>query len=83
MTNEEIVAKIREILAEEFEVDAAEISPEGSLKEVLGLDSHDLVDVVVLVEQHFGITLKGPDFVGVKTFDDFNKLIISKLGERK
>ena len=83
MTNEEIVAKIREILAEEFEVDAAEISPEGSLKEVLGLDSLDLVDVVVLVGQHFGITLKGPDFVGVKTFDDFNKLIISKLGERK
>ena len=83
MTNEEIVAKIREILAEEFEVDAAEISPEGSLKEVLGRDSLDLVDVVVLVEQHFGITLKGPDFVGVKTFDDFNKLIISKLGERK
>ena len=83
MTNEEIVAKIREILAEEFEVDAAEISPEGSLKEVLGLDSLDLVDVVVLVEQHCGITLKGPDFVGVKTFDDFNKLIISKLGERK
>ena len=49
----------------------------------MGLDSLDLVDVVVLVEQHFGITLKGPDFVGVKTFDDFNKLIISKLGERK
>lgn len=83
MTNEEIAAKIREILAEEFEVDAIEISPEGSLKDVLGLDSLDLVDVVVLVEQHFGITLKGPDFVGVKTFDDFNKLIIGKLEQRQ
>ena len=83
MTNEEIIAKTREILAEEFEVDAAEISPEGSLKDVLGLDSLDLVDVVVLVEQHFGITLKGLDFVGVKTFDDFNKLIIAKLADKE
>ncbi len=81
MTNEEIVAKIREVLAEEFEVDVAEISPEGSLKDVLGLDSLDLVDVVVLIEEHFGITLKGPDFVGIKTFGDFNNLVIGKLAE--
>ena len=76
MTNEEIKAKIKEVLAEEFEIDPSAITPEGDLKEVLGLDSLDLVDVVVLVEQNFGVTLKGPDFVGVRTFDN---LIISKL----
>ena len=79
MTNEEIKAKIKEVLAEEFEIDPSAITPEGDLKEVLGLDSLDLVDVVVLVEQNFGVTLKGPDFVGVRTFEDFDKLIISKL----
>lgn len=83
MTNEEIVAKIREVLAAEFEVEASEIVPDGNLKEVLGLDSLDLVDVVVLVEQHFGITLQGSDFVDVKTFNDFNNLIITKLAEKK
>ena len=30
-------------------------------------------------EQNFGVTLKGPDFVGVRTFEDFDNLIISKL----
>ena len=80
MTKEEIKEKIKAVLAEEFEVDAALITPEGSLKEVLGLDSLELVDVVVLVEQNFGITLKGPDFVNVKTFEDFDNLIIGKLG---
>lgn len=79
MTNEEIKAKIKEVLAEEFEIDPSTITPEGDLKEVLGLDSLDLVDVVVLVEQNFGVTLKGPDFVGVRTFEDFDNLIISKL----
>ena len=79
MTNEEIKAKIKEVLAEEFEIDPSAITPEGDLKEVLGLDSLDLVDVVVLVEQNFGVTLKGPDFVGVRTFADFTNLILSKL----
>ena len=79
MTNEEIKAKIKEVLAEEFEIDPSAITPEGDLKEVLGLDSLDLVDVVVLVEQNFGVTLKGPDFVACGTFEDFDNLIISKL----
>lgn len=49
--------------------------------ETLDLDSLDLVDVVVLVEQNFGVTLKGPDFVGIKTFEDFYNLISAKVNE--
>ncbi len=83
MTDQQIKDKIKEVLAEEFEVDAETITPEGQLKEVLGLDSLDLVDVVVLVEQNFGITLKGPDFVGIRTFDDFDNLIIGKIRQQE
>lgn len=79
MTIEEIIEKATVVLAEEFEIDEAEITPEASLKETLGLDSLDLVDIVVLIEQHFGITLKGPDFVGVVTFKDFYELLNSKI----
>ena len=52
MTKEEIIVKATEVLAEEFEIDATEITPEASLKDTLGLDSLDLVDVVVLVERY-------------------------------
>ncbi|MBR6721773.1 MAG: acyl carrier protein [Alistipes sp.] len=79
MTIEEIIEKATVVLAEEFEIDEAEITPEASLKETLGLDSLDLVDIVVLIEQHFGVTLKGPDFVGVVTFKDFYELLNSKI----
>lgn len=79
MTIEEIIEKASVVLAEEFEIDAAEITPEASLKDTLGLDSLDLVDVVVLVEQNFGITLTGPDFVGVVTFQDFYELLNRKI----
>lgn len=79
MTLEEIMEKATVVLAEEFEVEESAIIPEASLKETLGLDSLDLVDVVVLVEQHFGVTLVGPDFVGVKTFGDFFALLDKKI----
>lgn len=77
--NAEMIEKVNRVMAEEFEIDAALISPEASLKDTLGLDSLDLVDVVVLIDQNFGVTLKGPDFVGVKTFDDFYRLLDSKI----
>ena len=39
MTEQEIVAKINEVLAEEFEADIADITPEAVLMETLELDS--------------------------------------------
>ncbi len=77
--NAEMMAKVNRVMAEEFEIDEALIAPEASLKDTLGLDSLDLVDVVVLIDQNFGVTLKGPDFVGVKTFADFYRLLDSKI----
>ncbi|MBO5217385.1 MAG: phosphopantetheine-binding protein [Alistipes sp.] len=79
MTIEEIIEKAIAVLADEFEVDASTITPEASLKETLDLDSLDLVDVVVLVEQNFGVTLTGPDFVGVETFQDFFEMLNRKI----
>ena len=38
----------------------------------------DLVDVVVIVDKNFGVTLTGPDFKELKTFRDFYDLIISR-----
>lgn len=79
MTKEEIILKANEVLADEFEADVETLVPDAPLKETLGLDSLDLVDVVVLVEQNFGITLTAPDFVGVKTFEDFYELLYKRI----
>lgn len=79
MIKEEIIEKINAVLAEEFETEASLITPDAPLMETLELDSLDLVDVVVLIEQNFGVTLVGNDFVGIKTFEDFYNLIIAKV----
>ncbi len=83
MTEQEIIAKINELFIEEFESDVDDIKPDAPLMSTLDLDSLDLVDIVVLVEKHFGILLKGPDFIEVKTFEDFYNLIINKMNEAK
>ncbi len=79
MTEQEIIAKINEVLAEEFEADIDIITPDAHLMQTLELDSLDLVDVVVLIEANFGVTLTGPDFVGIATFQNFYDLISRKV----
>ena len=68
MTNEEIIEKIRTTLAEEFEVDIDVIQPDAPLMETLELDSLDLT---------------GQDFAGIKTFQDFYDLVITRMQEAK
>ena len=79
MANAELIEKIRETLAEEFEIDAELIQPEAPLMKTLELDSLDLVDMVVLIEHNFGFTLKAQDFAGIKTFQDFYDFIESRV----
>lgn len=79
MSNEQIISKINEVMADEFEADVSLISPDENLMETLDLDSLDLVDIVVLIEKNFGVTLTGADFVNVSTFQNLYDLIIAKI----
>ena len=82
MTNDEIIEKIRTTLAEEFEIEIDLIQSEAPLMQTLELDSLDLVDLVVLVEQNFGFNVTGQDFAGIKTFQDFYDLVITRMNEK-
>jgi acyl carrier protein len=79
MNKEEIIETINGFLVEEFEVDGDAIAPEANLKDTLGLDSLDYVDLVVTIEANFGVKLGEADFVGIASFQDFYDLIENKL----
>ena len=79
MGNENIKSQINDFLVEEFEIDQELINPDAKLKDDLGLDSLDFVDVVVEIEDIFGIKLVGEDFINIVTLDNFHNLIIKKL----
>ena len=79
MTREELVTEVNNILSEEFETDVKDMLPDAPLMEVLDLDSLDIVDVVVIIEKHFGYVMKKEDFAGIKTFSDFYSFLESKI----
>lgn len=79
MNKEEIVVKINGFLVDEFEVDEDDIQPESNLKDTLGLDSLDYVDLVVSIESNFGVKLVEVDFAEVASFQSFYDLIENKL----
>ena len=50
MNRGEIEEKVRNFLTEELEIDEDKIFPESRLREDMGIDSLEIVDIVVLVE---------------------------------
>jgi acyl carrier protein len=79
MNKEAIIEKVKEFLIEEFEVDGDDIQSDANLKDTLGLDSLDYVDLVVSIEANFGVKLVELDFVGIDSFQSFYDLIENKL----
>lgn len=79
MTREELIEKVNEALSEEFETPKEDMLPDAPMMEVLDLDSLDIVDVVVLVEEHFGFVMKKEDFRGIKSFADFYDFVESRM----
>lgn len=80
MTRTEIEEKVKEFLIEDLEIDEEKIAPEAQLKEDLGIDSLDFVDIVVIVEKKFGFKIKPEEMAGVKTLNQFCDYIESKVG---
>ena len=53
MTRTEIEEKVRNFLIEDLEIDEEKITPDAKLKDDMGIDSLDFVDIVVIVDKNF------------------------------
>lgn len=78
MTRKEIEQKVNDFLVDEFEIEADKIHGASRLKEDLGIDSLDLVDLVVVVKKIFGFKIDLKEMKDVKTLDDFYAYIERK-----
>jgi acyl carrier protein len=79
MTRQEIEEKVRNFLIEDLEIEEDKIAPEATLKEDMGIDSLDFVDIVVIVEKNFGFKIKPEEMASVATLADFYDYIESKV----
>ena len=80
MSVEEIFQTMRDLVAEQFAMDPAEITMETSFEEDLGADSVDLVELVMAMEEEFDMGEAGEDeLTGLKRVGDAVNYVASKL----
>ena len=79
MSRKEIEEKVNAFLVEELEIDTEKIFPEARLKEDVGIDSLDFVDIVVIVNRVFGFKIQNGELKEVKTLGEFYDYIEKKL----
>jgi acyl carrier protein len=78
MTRDEVLALVRGHLAEELEVDAGEIGEQTRFKEDLDADSLDLYELVMELEDRYGIAVSEEQAAGIKTVGDAVAFVIDR-----
>ena len=77
---EEIFKTMQDLIAEQFAIDADEISMDSSFVDDLGADSVDLVELVMAMEEEFDMGEANEDeLAGLKTVGDAVNFVASKL----
>ena len=79
MSRQEIEEKVRAFLIDDLEIDEEKINDDATLKEDMGIDSLDFVDIVVIVEKNFGFKINPEEMKSVTTLSQFCDYIESKV----
>jgi acyl carrier protein len=70
MTRDQVMSKVREHLAAELEVDPARIDPGTRFREDLDADSLDLYELVMELEDNYGIRVSEEQAARIETVGD-------------
>ena len=70
--------KVKEIIVKELKVDAEKVTLDARLKDDLGADSLDAVEVIMALEDEFGIEISDDAMLTIKTVGDIVRHIESQ-----
>jgi acyl carrier protein len=76
MTREEVLTLVRDHLVEELELDAAEIAEGTRFKEDLDADSLDLYELVMELEDTYGISVSEEQAAKISTVGDAVEFVL-------
>ena len=76
MTEQEIIDKTNKVFEESFEIEAERLVPEANIFVDLGLDSLDIVDLIVALQSSFGVKIRNEEKVrDIRTLQDLYRFI--------
>lgn len=79
-SREEVVEALKDVLVDRLKVEAGTITEDANLFEDLGLDSIDLMTVVMAVEEKFSIEVADEELEDVTTLGQAADLLTAKVG---
>lgn len=82
MIDQEIINKINKVFEVSFEIEKERLVPEAHIFTDLGLDSLDIVDLVVALQNAFGVKIRNEEKVrDIRTLQDIYQFISSMKNE--
>ena len=79
MDRKEIMGKVRKIISEKLGVEEEKVVEEAKLIDDLGADSLDLVDLIMDLENEFGVKVDDSDIEKISTVGEVVDYIAKKL----
>lgn len=73
-----MLEKMKKIIAEQLNVEESTVTPESSFKDDLGADSLDLFELVMALEEEFGVSIPSEDLENIKTVNDVMEYLSAK-----
>ena len=79
LSRDEVMTKVREHLSAELEVDPAKISDSTSFKDDLDADSLDLYELVMELEDSYGVAVSEEEAARIQTVGDAVDFVVARL----
>lgn len=73
--------RLRKIIADQLGVPEEQVVPEASFKDDLNADSLEMVDLIIAIEEEFGVQISDEDAEKIKTVQDAYDYLHDRLGE--
>mgnify|MGYP002623563680 FL=1 len=80
MTKEEVVAKLKTIVSDRLDVEEDQVTEDKSFVEDLGADSLDIVELIMGIEDEFGIEIPDEDAEKLTSVGEAMKYTLEKIG---
>ncbi len=70
MEREELLEKVKAVIVEQLNVEEDDVTDDASFVDDLGADSLDIVELVMALEEEFGISIPDEEAESIKTVGD-------------